>query len=217
MTTQHIIKTFARRVARSLRPMQSKLINEDLKKIEVLSDTNIQNLCYGWNQKVLEIGFGNGEFTAQYAIANPYSLIIGAEPFLNGVASLMDRIVKNDITNIRIFRDDVRILLSSMEKRFLDTIFIICPDPWPKARHNKRRLVQTAFLDELAQYIKENGKIVIATDHKDYSQWIAEHISACKNLKLRSTKLPEDWIYTKYQRRGIDMGDSISYFELELV
>lgn len=217
MTTQHIIKTFARRVARSLRPMQSKLINEDLKKIEVLSDTNIQNLCDGWNQKVLEIGFGNGEFTAQYAIANKESIIIGAEPFLNGVASLMDRIVKNDITNIRIFRDDVRILLSSMEKRFLDTIFIICPDPWPKARHNKRRLVQTAFLDELAQYIKKHGKIVIATDHKEYSQWIEEHIEKCKNLKLRSTTLPEDWIYTKYQRRGIEMGESISYFELELV
>lgn len=214
--TEYTIKTFARRIARSLRPMQTKLLTEVLPSIKIDSAKDIDSLTTEGEALILEIGFGNGEFTADYAASHPGAVILGAEPFLNGVASLMDKIVKRNISNIRIFPDDVKILLGIMPKSVLDTIFIICPDPWPKARHNKRRLVQTEFLDSLAQYLKPNGRIVVATDHDDYSIWIAEHITLCKNLKLNSKTLPDDWLYTKYQRRGLAMGAQIKYFELLL-
>lgn len=214
------IKTFSRRLARALRDGQVELIDEFLPKVQVGAATDFAVLKDVYDKVILEIGFGNGDFTAHIAKANLKNLYIGAEPFLNGVASLLRKIKDNEISNIRLFPDDVRLLLASMPFKYLDKVFIICPDPWPKTRHHKRRLVQAALLEELSRYLKEGATIEIVTDHLGYAEWILEESLKCQSLKIKSSKLedhktlPADWVYTKYQRRGLGLGGCIYRFIL---
>lgn len=212
------IKSFSRRLARALRDGQVELMGEFLPTIKVDPTTDFTALKKDWDNVVLEIGFGNGDFTAHTAKANPGNLYIGAEPFLNGVASLLRKIKDNDIDNIRIFSDDVRLLLAAMPSLYLDKVFIICPDPWPKTRHHKRRLVQAQLLKDLSKHLKVGGSIEIVTDHLGYAEWILEEILKCPSLKVDSNKLedhkalPEGWLYTKYQKRGLRLGGCIYRF-----
>jgi tRNA (guanine-N7-)-methyltransferase len=214
------IKTFSRRLSRSLRDSQTELIDKFLPKIRIDPSSDFAQIRGNYTQICLEIGFGNGDFTTSIALAHPNNLYIGAEPFLNGVASLLRKIQENSISNIRIFHDDVRILLSGIPHNYLDKIFIICPDPWPKKKHHKRRLVQMQLLEELAKHLKIKGKIEIVTDHLDYAGWILDESLKCQSLKIHSRhledhrNLDQDWIYTKYQKRGLNLGSNIYYFRL---
>jgi tRNA (guanine-N7-)-methyltransferase len=212
------IKTFSRRISRSLRDGQKQLLDEFFPTVKIDADTDFFKLRESYESIVLEIGFGNGDFTAQVARANEANLYIGAEPFLNGVASLLKKMQDASIKNIKIFPDDVRILLAAMPRKYLDKIFIICPDPWPKKRHHKRRLVQASLLNELSAYLKATGEIEIITDHAGYAEWIADEIAKCPSLELdvhqTGVELSEGWMGTKYQRRGVALGSSIHRFVL---
>ena len=117
---------------------------------------------------ILEIGFGNGEHLRELSIRNPDKIIIGAEPFANGVAALLSAItnesdnnVLNEYKNIRVFNDDVRLLLKDFKNIKFSEIWILHPDPWPKTRHEKRRLLNHEFLNLLSKHIGETGKIII--------------------------------------------------------
>jgi tRNA (guanine-N7-)-methyltransferase len=175
---------------------------------------------------ILEIGFGSGEHLLRLAKENPDSLVIGAEPFMNGVASLLSQIsadeigenkkeiVKPEYGNIRVWPDDVRKLLfrplfSSL--RF-SKIYILHPDPWPKKRHEKRRLLCSEFLNLLAERLKPGGKIIIGTDHLEYYDWI---VLQAKRSKLQIAELQSDKIIeTRYQRKNKFGGARPMYLEL---
>jgi len=198
------------------------LLDELLPKITApKTDHEFMEVANTYKEVALEIGFGNGEHTAQYALNNPEKCLIGCEPFLNGVASLLSKIEDNNITNIRIFADDVNILLDEAPENYFDSVFIICPDPWPKKKHHKRRIVNDAFIKKLANKIKHGGSIVIATDHAEYAEAIFDVL---KQLTLgfnfapkaldECKKLPDNWIYTKYQRRGMNLGEEIYHFRI---
>ncbi len=103
------------------------------------------------DQVWLEIGFGGGEHLAAQAAAHPGIGFIGCEPFVNGVARLIARIDEAGLANIRLHPDDARPLLAALPDACVGRVFILFPDPWPKARHHKRRLVTTALLDALAR------------------------------------------------------------------
>lgn len=120
----------------------------------------------------LEIGFGGAEHLLGQARANPDILLIGCEPFLEGVAKALDGIEGEGLGNVRLHAEDVRPLLDSLPDRLLDRVFILFPDPWPKTRHHKRRLVSTATLDKLARLMRDGARLRIATDHMDYARWI---------------------------------------------
>ena len=152
---------------------------------------------------ILEIGFGNGEHLRDLAVSNPNSIIIGAEPFANGVAALLSAITnESDNTlleqykNIRIFPDDVRLFLDNHKNAQFNEIWILHPDPWPKARHEKRRLLSHIFLNILSQHINNNGQIIIGTDHWEYYDWIINELKQT-HLKIKSTDL--NIIKTRYQ------------------
>jgi len=206
------LPSFARRIGRALRDQQKYLVDNLLPTIEV-------NYAFpeteGYEQTILEIGFGNGEHLAAYALKNPETLCIGAEPYMNGVATLLGDIDEHSIQNIRIYRNDVRDLLEFIPKKSLDKIFIICPDPWQKTKHKKRRLVNSEFLKLLSTKTKQ--EIIAVTDHLDYAKWILKHAQAA-GFKMPSDELshyeavPDNWVYTKYQRRGIGQGSKIHYF-----
>ena len=122
----------------------------------------------------LEIGFGGGEHLAGLAEANPAVNFIGAEPFVNGVASLLRHIQKRQLSNIRIWDDDVRLILPALPVAGLSQAFIMFPDPWPKKRHAARRILQPAMMDILAQLIRPSGQLVLASDDPTAKSWLLQ-------------------------------------------
>ena len=187
------IRTFGRRHGKKLSARQQTLIDELLPK-----------LCPE-NGDILEIGFGAGEHVRDLALSNPDKTIIGAEPFMNGVASLLSAItdqktnrVLDEYKNIRVWADDVRDFLRATDSQF-NQIWILHPDPWPKARHEKRRLLNAEFLNTLSQYLSDDGEIIIGTDHWEYFDWILEQI---KQTNLTATIPDMEIIQTRYQHKN---------------
>jgi tRNA (guanine-N7-)-methyltransferase len=156
----------------------------------------------------LEIGFGNGEHLAWQAQNHPDIGFIGAEPFLNGVARLLSHIDEGGIDNIRVIPDDVRPLLSQLPAASLGRVFILFPDPWPKARHHKRRLVSAEMLDRLADLMADGAELRLATDDADYMAWmlrIGLAHPAFDWLAQRPDdwrRRPEDWPPTRYEQKN---------------
>ena len=214
-TKPKYLASFARRVARTLGETQKKFLKEHLPLIQIDLEGDFSSLRNGYAAVELEVGSGNGEFIIQLAQANPNKLYIACEPFINGVASLLKLIHENKVTNIRIFVDDARLLLSKMPDVYLEQIYVICPDPWPKRKQQKRRLINEEFLKLLHQ--KTQQGLLVVTDHKDYAAWILNQLQA-SNFRIVGkvlndfTTLPKDWLFTKYQRFGIDQGSKIYYF-----
>ena len=107
----------------------------------------------------LEIGFGGGEHLAWQAAANPGTGIIGCEPFINGVAKLLARVRDDDLSNVRFYRDDARLLVERLPENSLGRAFILFPDPWPKTRHHKRRIVSDEVLGHLARALRDDAEL----------------------------------------------------------
>ncbi|MCQ2562110.1 MAG: tRNA (guanosine(46)-N7)-methyltransferase TrmB [Alphaproteobacteria bacterium] len=192
------LRTFGRRHGKKLSIRKTMLIENLLPNLQPKAPEITTN-------PILEIGFGNGEHLRDLAIQNPNNMVIGAEPFVNGVAALLsaitdekDNSVLTEYKNIRVHPDDVRLLLHNEQftNVTFSEIWILHPDPWPKARHEKRRLLNADFLTLLSKHIDNNGKIIIGTDHWEYYDWIQEQIKST-NLKIISTNL--DIIKTRYQ------------------
>ena len=174
------IRTFGRRHGKKLSARKTWLMENLLPKIAPNeSEAN----------EILEIGFGAGEHVRTLATENPDKIIIGAEPFVNGVAALLSAIcdqennIFNEYKNIRIWPDDVRLILNKNPYKFSE-IWVLHPDPWPKARHEKRRLLSHEFLDLLGKNLDKNGKIIIGRDHWGYYDWIIEELK--QTLKEKS-------------------------------
>lgn len=196
------IRTFGRIHGKSLSGRQQSLVDNLLPKLAPMETDR--------SEIILEIGFGGGEHLLELAAENPNKIIIGAEPFINGVASFLSKItdeknnIKPEYKNIRIWPDDVRKLLNNnCALHFANCIFsqiwILHPDPWPKARHEKRRLLSAEFLNLLSTRLMPNGQIIIGTDHYEYYDWIIEQLSQTK-LSIASNHLPI--IETRYQRKN---------------
>jgi tRNA (guanine-N7-)-methyltransferase len=163
--------------------------------------------------KVLEIGFGMGETTAAIAAAHPETDYLGIEVHTPGVGSLLKRIGELELTNVRIIQHDaVEVLEHMIGPCTLDAVHIFFPDPWPKKRHHKRRLIQSAFVALLAARMKPGAYLHIATDWQDY----AEHILAtlnhepalantCDTYASRSEQRP----LTKFESRGLRLGHEV--------
>jgi len=143
-------------------------------------------------QMFLEIGFGGGENLAAIATARPEAGFIGAEPFINGVASLVRHVEAAGLTNIRIWDDDVRLILHSMADATLAGAYVLFPDPWPKRRHAARRILQPMVLDALARLIRPGGSLMLASDHPVAKSWLLQ--AACTHPDFTWTaRRPQDW------------------------
>ena len=193
----HEIRTFGRRHGKKLSVRKQWLMDNLLPEIAP-SDTD-----FAEKPVILEIGFGNGEHLRDLALQNPDKIIIGAEPFANGVAALLssitnesDNMIKSEYKNIRIHPDDVRLMLKNLNGKKFNEIWVLHPDPWPKARHEKRRLLNHDFLNLLSKFMDKNSVIIIGTDHWEYYDWIVEQLKQTK-LSIKSTEL--DTIKTRYQ------------------
>ncbi len=186
-------------------PQKANLNDLDLYKTKI-KDLKNKNV-------VLDIGFGNGEYTAAYANAFQEKHLIATEVYLSGIGSLIGLINKYKISNISIFDEDVRLLMDQMPKKFLDSVNILFPDPWQKTKHHKRRLIAEDFLYQLHPLLKPNAKIFVRTDWEDYAEQIgklAEVMSS--HFRLERTQNIEFEYETRFHQRAIKEGREIDSF-----
>ena len=193
---------------------QTKAIQENLKKHAIVFENQLVNFNDVFKNSsrelILEIGFGMGTSTAEIAKANPNKNYLAIEVHSPGVGNLIKLVQENHIFNLKIIQHDAVEVLNAMTKNdSLDGIHIFFPDPWPKKRHHKRRLIQENFLKLMAQKIKQSGYLHIATDWEDYALWIIDLLDKETLLQKTSEDFFEKPDYrplTKYENRGIKLG-----------
>lgn len=163
--------------------------------------------------RILEIGFGMGETTATIAANHPENDYLGVEVHTPGVGALLKRIGEAGLDNVRIIQHDVVDVLQHMlPAACLDGVHIYFPDPWPKKKHHKRRLVQSEFIRLLAAKLKSGGYLHLATDWENYAQQMLEVLSqesALANSCTGFTPRPAYRPLTKFERRGLKLGHGV--------
>jgi tRNA (guanine-N7-)-methyltransferase len=163
----------------------------------------------------LEIGFGGGEHTLAQVAAHPEAGLIACEVFENGICSLLSRLVPPGgeaaaplPANLRLWPDDARTLLRAMPAGCLDRVFLLFPDPWPKARHGKRRFVHPALLPVLARVCKPAAEWRVASDDPTYQAWV-DAVMAAQDLfepAAPATARPASWPPTRYEAKALAAG-----------
>lgn len=165
----------------------------------------------------LEVGFGSGEHLVAQAEAHPEVGLIGAEPFVTGVAACLAGIDEAGVDNIRLHADDARPLLQALPEASLARIFVLQPDPWRKRRHRERRLIGPAGLDALARALANGGELRISTDHAGYQVWMLRHLRADRRFEWQARRAddwrcrPDDWPETRYAAKAEREGRPIAY------
>lgn len=157
----------------------------------------------------LEIGFGGGEHLAWQAAHNPDVGLIGAEVFQNGIASFLGHASEASLTNVRIWPEDVRALIPCFPVACFERVFVLFPDPWPKKRHQDRRIVSQSNLDQIARLLVEGGVLRIGTDDETYKAWAIEQMEQRADfvaISKDTTKKPADWPATRYEMKALDAG-----------
>jgi tRNA (guanine-N7-)-methyltransferase len=211
------LRSFGRIKSRVIKPRQAALMDSLLPQIRVpLEPFDPRALMPDAAQVWLEIGFGGGEHMAAQADLHRDVLILGAEPFQNGVASALRHIDERGLSNIRLQDGDVREMMARLPGACLERVFILFPDPWPKARHNKRRLVNAELLVELARLLTPGGRLRFATDWADYADWTLERVLA-SGLFAWPAERADDWrvppadhVTTRYEEKRL--GDCAPVF-----
>ena len=187
---------YGRRKGRPLRRGMQALLNDMLPDLR-FDATRPSAAQFGQSDSqqadlALEIGFGGGEHLADLAEANPAVNFIGADPFVNGVASLLRHIQTRQLSNIRIWDDDVRLILPALPLAGVSQVFIMFPDPWPKKRHRARRILQPETMDVLAQLIRPSGHLVLASDEPTAKSWLLRTAMSHPQF-CWTARRPADW------------------------
>ncbi len=213
--TQQAIRSFVLRQGR-LSNAQRRACDTLLPRFGIVFQQNILDLekVFGRQApKILEIGFGMGESTATIAHSNPHNDYLGLEVHTPGVGSLLNKIEDLGLTNMRIIQHDaVEILRYMLPSESLDGVHIFFPDPWPKARHHKRRLIQPGLVSRLCECLKPGGYIHIATDWEDYAIHILQVLqqeSCLRNSADDFSPRPDYRPVTKFEQRGVRLGHNV--------
>ena len=188
-----------------------------LSEFSVKSVQEVEDFSKHFDKCYLEIGFGNAENIIFQAINNPSYLFIGSEVYMSGIGTLVSSIKENNINNIKIFSDDIRLLLDQSSKKVFDSVIIICPDPWPKEKHHKRRLINKSFLEMVHDFMKDDSNIYISTDWENYAESISELFVKNKLFKPSSNKSFQKDSLSKFERRGKDEGRELFEFNYKKV
>jgi len=185
------------------------------------AELDFQQLFGRCERIVVEIGFGDGTALLDMANAHPTWGYIGVEVYRPGVGNLLRRLADTELSNVRIAVDDaVDVLSRRIPRESLDEVLILFPDPWPKKRHHKRRLVQSSFVDLVVSRLRTGGRLRIATDSGDYAQHIADVVGDEPRFCLVAyaddlTSRPNDRPPTKYEQRGTELGNRVWHMTFE--
>lgn len=214
-----------RRTGKKLRPGQASLVRDLLPRLSIVLPAPGEKLsplslfAPPCNAVWLEIGFGGGEHLSAQASTHPEIGLIGCEPFLNGVAKLLAEIQRRGLGNVRLHVADARPLLEALAPASIARIFALFPDPWPKKRHHKRRLIQPETLDLLARAMSDGAELRLATDHPDYAAWIVAALTAHGAFAGPEggpdglAGRPDDWPPTRYEAKASRRGAPCRYLQ----
>lgn len=200
---------------KTLRASQKTYLEEDLGKLSLAGVTREENpdrspidlSRFDGKPLWLEIGFGGGEHLVHMAATYPEIGIIGCEPFVNGIAMLLGKIRAANVTNLAIHPGDVRDLFDVLPTASITKAFLNYPDPWPKARHHRRRFVTQGYLTALARVLQPGAEFRVATDIPDYVRQTLEEVPlAGFELLAQSEKPWADWLSTRYEQKALREG-----------
>ena len=209
---------YGRRHGKTLRETQKGYLTHDLAALSPGAVDPAENperhpldlgALFGGRPVWLEIGFGGGEHLVHQAGANPDVGLIGAEPFINGVAMLLAKIDRAGVGNIRIHPGDARDLFDVLPEGSIDRAFLLYPDPWPKQRHHRRRFVTPDHLAPLARVLARGAEFRVATDIADYVRQTRREVprAGFTLLEEATGATPwSDWIPTRYERKALRAG-----------
>jgi tRNA (guanine-N7-)-methyltransferase len=213
---------YGRRKGHRLRPGRQRLLDEALPQLQLdppeRGPLDPARLFAHRPARIwLEIGFGGGEHLAAQAAANPEVGLIGCEPFISGVARLLSLIQAQGLSNIRLFTDDARLLMPALPDGCLERIFVLFPDPWPKTRHHKRRIVNAATAAEFARLLRPGGELRLATDDMGYARAMLLALRNRPALQWQAERPRDwrerapDWPETRYERKALAAGRACVY------
>jgi len=208
---------YGRAHGKTLRASQKTYLAEDLEKLRLTGINRAENparttidpatILGGQGPLWLEVGFGGGEHMVHMAQTNPDVRLIGCEPFVNGVAMLLGKIRAAGVTNLVIHPADVRDLFDVLPDACIAKVFLNYPDPWPKARHHRRRFVTQDYLQSLARVTMPGAEFRVATDIEDYVRQTLEEVPAAGfDLVHQSDTAWDDWYSTRYEQKALREG-----------
>lgn len=205
------LRSFGRRRGRKLSPRQQHLFDDVLPRLTI--DLAQPSAAIGQGRETwLEIGFGGGEHLIWQAVHHPDVMLLGCEPFEDGVVKVLTAIEERKLGNIRLRADDVRPLLRVLPPQSIDRAFVLFPDPWPKRKHVKRRLVSKPLLDLLARILRPGAELRIATDIGDYARTMLIALMAHPGFIWTAARpgdwrvRPADWPETRYEQKALREG-----------
>jgi len=216
------LRSYGRRRGRKLSPRQDRLMRELLPRVSPpLAEPpppNAESLFASPTRELwLEIGFGGGEHLLWQARHHPDVGIIGAEPFEDGVVKVLTAIEDDGLSNVLVHADDARGLLRWLPERCIDKAFVLFPDPWPKRRHLKRRLVNTHLLELLRRVMRSCAELRIGTDIGDYARTILMAFQQTDAFAWSAERAadwrerPADWPSTRYEEKALREGRRCYY------
>ena len=217
MTDHPLMRSYGRIKSRPIKPRQAALMETLLPQVRIPpGPLDPKTLMPDAAEVWLEVGFGGGEHMAAQAAKHPDVLILGAEPFQNGVASALRHIDEQALANVRLQDGDVRELIERLPDASLTRVFILFPDPWPKSRHHKRRIVQAELLDQLARLMAPGARLRFASDVVSYVDWSLERLEAHPAFRWMAGRAddwrvpPADHVTTRYEEKRL--GDCAPVF-----
>lgn len=211
---------YGRSKGKPLRPHQAQLVADLLPTLEVDAARLAAGApLFGFAPRELwlEIGFGGAEHLVAQALAHPDVGLIGCEPFLNGVAKALAAIERNSVGNVRLRAGDARPLIEAMPDAALSRVFILYPDPWPKRRHNRRRVVSHQTVAELARAARPGATVRFATDIDDYAGWTLARFLGSPHFRWLAEDAEDwrrpwdDWAPTRYEAKAKRAGRNPVY------
>jgi tRNA (guanine-N7-)-methyltransferase len=211
---------YGRLKGKTLKDSQKAYLAEDLAALSPGAVSWAQNPArtpldlaarFGGKPVWLEIGFGSGEHLVHQAARNPGVALIGAEPYINGVATLLGKIRRAGVTNLAVHPGDARDLMDVLPEAGIDRVFLLYPDPWPKSRHHRRRFVTPEHLAPLARVMAPGAVLRVATDIPDYVRQTLQEVPG-QGFEWTAGapcdwRLPwADWISTRYEQKALREG-----------
>ena len=215
-----IRRLYGRRQGHVLRAGQAALVDELLPRVAVPTEAPLtaERLFGDARPMQVEIGFGAGEHLAEQANAAPATGFIGCEPFLNGVVGALGHIRDGGLGNVRLHMGDALEVVERLPDASLERVYLLHPDPWPKARHAKRRMMNHGPMDLIAAKLKPGGEFRLGTDDEIYCRWAMMIMDQRRDFTWLAQSpsdfltRPDDWPETRYERKARRHGHEVWYF-----
>ena len=203
-------RLYGRSRGKALRPGQERLLAEALPLFSIAPEALAAGQAFAAPPREvwLEIGFGAGEHLIEQAKANPDVGVVGCEPFLNGVAAALAGLARERLNNVRLRRGDAQAVVEAAPDGFFSRVFILYPDPWPKRRHHKRRVVAAGMIEALARVMRRGAELRFVTDVDDYAGWTLMRFLASPHFRWTANRADDwrrpwpEWRPTRYEAKA---------------